>query len=279
MIALLALLFLGTLSAQEVLRNDSIIKLVRSGLSEDVIVNVVKTQPGQYSLSAEDLLSLKRAGVSEKIIAAMQNKMATGPTPAPKVPAPVAPPEATERPVQRSQLTTSGTRVEAHPTPTIPKEHGLYYQASNGLVPIEGQVISFARTGSRLSSAATFGIKSAKTNVQILGDRSAHTSGSRPVFYYRAASGTESAGGSAGDLVLVRMRVKHKRRQFEVAAGGAWRASSGISIRSQLQVTRKRIEPDLYRLAPADELKPGQYALYLFRGYDLPGFVYDFSVE
>jgi hypothetical protein len=161
----------------------------------------------------------------------------------------------------------------------VPKEHGLYYQASNGLVPIEGQVVSFARSGSRLSSAATFGIKSGKTNVQILGERSSHITGSLPVFYYRAASGTESAGGSAGDLVLVHMSVAHKRRQFEVAAGGAWRASSGISLRSQLQVVRKQIEPDLYRLTPADALKPGQYALYLFRGYELPGFVYDFSVE
>jgi len=161
----------------------------------------------------------------------------------------------------------------------LPKEHGLYYQASNGLVPIEGQVVSFARTGSLLSSAVTFSIKSRKTNVQILGNRPAHTTASRPVFYYRSAPGTESAGGSAGDLVLVRMSIKHNRRQFEIGAAGAWRASSGISIRSQLQVTRKRIEPGLYRLAPADELKPGQYALYLFRGYDLPGFVYDFSVE
>ena len=65
----------------------------------------------------------------------------------------------------------------------VPKEHGLYYQSSNGLVPIEGQVISFARTGSRLSSAATFGIKSGKTNVQILGEKSAHTTVSMPVFY------------------------------------------------------------------------------------------------
>ena len=79
--------------------------------------------------------------------------------------------------------------------------------------------------------------------------------------------------------MLVHMTVKSKRRQFEVAAGGAWRASEGISIRSQLQAARKQIEPDLYRVSPAAELKRGQYAFYLFRGYDLPGFVYDFSLE
>jgi hypothetical protein len=42
---------------------------------------------------------------------------------------------------------------------------------------------------------------------------------------------------------------------------------------------RKQIEPDLYRLDPAEGLKPGEYGLYLFRGYDLPGYVYDFTVE
>ncbi len=161
----------------------------------------------------------------------------------------------------------------------VPKEHGLYYQASKGLVPIEGQVISFARTGSLVSSAATFGIKSRKINVQILGERSTHTTDSRPVFYYRAASGSESVGGSAGDLVLVRMSKKHNRRQFEVAAGGAWRGSQGISIRSQLQVVRKQVEAGLYQLTPGENLRPGEYAFYLFRGYDLPGYVYDFSVE
>jgi hypothetical protein len=75
------------------------------------------------------------------------------------------------------------------------------------------------------------------------------------------------------------MSVKQDRRQFEIGAAGAWRASQGISIRSQLQVARKRIEADLYRLTPAEELKPGEYGLFLFRGYDLPGFIYDFSVE
>jgi hypothetical protein len=125
----------------------------------------------------------------------------------------------------------------------------------------------------------TFGIESAKVNVQILGESSPHNTSSSPVFYYRAAQATEAAGGSAGDLVLVRMDVKGKRRQFEVSARGAWRASQGISIRSQLQVMRKRTEADLYKLTPAEELTRGEYAFYLFRGYELPGFVYDFTVE
>ncbi len=256
------------------LTNDSIIKLVRAGLGEDTIISMVNTQPGKYFLGADYIIGLKLAGVSEKIITVMLNKSASAPTPPPETPA-----GATNMLDQSNQPFASRSLSVVDGNAPVPKKHGFYYQDSNKIVPIEGQVISFARSGSLLSSTATFGIKSRKINVQILGERAAHTTGTRPVFHYRAASGTESAGGSAGDLVLVRMSVSHSRRQFEVGAGGAWRASSGISIRSQLPVTRKQIEPDLYELTPDDLLKPGQYGLYLFRGYDLPGYVYDFSVE
>lgn len=160
-----------------------------------------------------------------------------------------------------------------------PREHGLFWESSTGAVPIEGQVVSFVRTGSLLASAATIGIKSAKNNVQILGKTSQHVTASKPVFYYRAAEGNVAAGGSAGDLLLVKMKRKGNRRQFEVAASGVWRASRGISLRAQLQVFRKQVEPNLYRLTPAEELEAGEYGWFLFRGYDLPGFVYDFTVE
>ena len=157
--------------------------------------------------------------------------------------------------------------------------HGLYYQQPDKLVPIEGQVVSFSRTGSLLSSTVTFGIRSKKANVQILGHTSGHVTGREPVFFYRTAAGTEAAGGSAGDLVLLKMTSKGDRRQFEMGAVGDARASSGISIRAQIQVVRKQAEADLYRLSPAQKLEPGEYAFYLFRGYNLPGFLYDFTVE
>jgi hypothetical protein len=57
--------------APQPLTNDSIIKMVNAGLGESVIISVVSTQPGKYSVGADDIIALKKAGVSEKIIAAM----------------------------------------------------------------------------------------------------------------------------------------------------------------------------------------------------------------
>jgi hypothetical protein len=71
---LFSMLIFATLFAQEPLNNDSVIKLVKSGLSEDRVASIVQTQPGNYSLGTEEIVSLRKAGVSDRIIAAMLEK-------------------------------------------------------------------------------------------------------------------------------------------------------------------------------------------------------------
>jgi hypothetical protein len=65
-------------SGQPALTNDSIIKMLKAGLGEDLIVSTVKTQPGRYSIGLDDLIALKGAGVTDKIITAMVERMAPG---------------------------------------------------------------------------------------------------------------------------------------------------------------------------------------------------------
>ena len=60
--------------AQQLLDNEAILRLVKAGLSDDVIVGMVNGQQGKYSTSADDVIALKSSGVSDKIIAAMLNK-------------------------------------------------------------------------------------------------------------------------------------------------------------------------------------------------------------
>lgn len=58
-------------SAQETLTNESILKLMKAGMSEDVILGMVNSEPGTYTVTAGAVTSLKEAGVSDKIINAM----------------------------------------------------------------------------------------------------------------------------------------------------------------------------------------------------------------
>lgn len=67
-------------SGQEVLTNDAISKLVQSGISNSLIVNIIQTQPGAYSLTPDDIVKLKQSGVSETILSAMASKTTVPPS-------------------------------------------------------------------------------------------------------------------------------------------------------------------------------------------------------
>ena len=60
--------------AQSVLNNDAVVKMLKAGLSEDIVVSTIKSQPGRYATSADDLIALKKEGVPDKIISAMIDK-------------------------------------------------------------------------------------------------------------------------------------------------------------------------------------------------------------
>lgn len=60
----------------EVLTNNTIIKMVKAKLGEDVIINKIKNSKTNFDLSTDGLISLKEASVSNTIINVMQNPQA-----------------------------------------------------------------------------------------------------------------------------------------------------------------------------------------------------------
>ena len=86
---LVFLMACGLANAQQVLNNDSIIKMVRAGLSDDVIVSMVESQSGKYSVGPDDLIALKNANVSARVINALVKKTGGGQR-APEAEAPAA---------------------------------------------------------------------------------------------------------------------------------------------------------------------------------------------
>jgi hypothetical protein len=66
-----ALVCAAALFAQQVFDNDAVIKLVKAGVSDSIVLSIVKSQPGRYSLAADDIIRLKNAGVPDLVVAAM----------------------------------------------------------------------------------------------------------------------------------------------------------------------------------------------------------------
>jgi len=158
----------------------------------------------------------------------------------------------------------------------VPHDSGLYYLTPQGLVRIEGRSVSVASSHKKLPMSGGLPVVGNQSRAEILGGHAAQIASSTPVFFYRVPAGEESTG--AGNLVLVRLRVRGKHREFTISAEAEWNASTGIPLRSQVEFNAKQVESGVFRLEPADDLNDGQYGFYLFRGRDLPGFLYDFGV-
>jgi hypothetical protein len=259
------------------LNNESIMGLVKIGFSDETIITMIEHEPGNYSLAAADVIALKQAGVSEKVIRAMLSKSAGGHAPATVAPVSQAPATATAVTGEGTTTRASSVRLELG----VPTQPGLYAVVQGGsLQRIEGRVTSFVRSGSRLASTATLGIHANRINTQIPGSHASVTVSPTPAFYYRPVA---DEGGI--DLILTLLTVKNGRRQFEVGAEGVFRKSTGVSVRHQMDFDAKQIEPGLYKIVLTHELETGQYAFYLLRGREHAsveegrGFVYCFQVE
>lgn len=109
-----------SLFAQQSMNNDAVVRMVKAGLSDDILISTVNASPGQYTTSADALIALKQSGVSERVIAAIVTKSTGGPAPAAIGPLgvsgqatqPAAP--AVQAPTQTSSATAnyaSGPRV------------------------------------------------------------------------------------------------------------------------------------------------------------------------
>ncbi len=190
---LLAFLFVSALCAQEVLNNDSIVKLVRAGLGEDTIVSIVKTQPGKFSLSAEDVISLKNAGVSEKIISAMLAKSSAAPAPLPK---------------------------DAS-APALPADVGVYWKKNGNWIQLLPEVVNW-QTGGFIKSHATLGVVKGDVNGRVYGPHSKTDMATPVEFLFRLAEGTEIT-----EYQLIHCREHSGHREFRTVTGGVFHVSGG----------------------------------------------------
>ncbi len=237
---------------------NDIVKMSQAGVHDDSIIGEFQRCDQHFQLSKNDLARLKNAGASQHLIQAM-----------------IAPPSNTgAKPAVATPPAGASAQGTKNP---LPSEPGLYLLAGQEQSKIPGQPVTFERTGSKLASGLN--VKAQHNTVQIAGAHAQTLTGSQPVFAFVPSLQQTPNGMSADDLLLISLEVNGDRRQIDIAAGGAGRAGWGVSIPHQLQVVRSEPSFGLYELTPAAPLKPGEYAVYLQRGDDLPAVLYDFSVQ
>jgi hypothetical protein len=214
-----------TLFAQQALNNDSIVKMAKAGLGDDIIVATINGSPGNYSLSADDLINLKNQGLSAKVLGAMIAKNAGGPT-ASAPPAAAAP---------------------------LVDEVGIYFKDKNGKwVEILPEIVNW-KTGGALKRFATDGIVKGDVNGHLQG-KASKTALNTPLDFLVYTQD----GVAITEYQLLHLHDSGDGREFRSMTGGVVHSSSGAQ-RDEIDFEGKKVAPRMYEVVLGPDVKMGDF--------------------
>jgi hypothetical protein len=240
------LLVCPVLLAQKQLDNNSIVTLLKGGISEDVIISTVNESRGYYDTSASGLIALKKAGASDKVIAAIVVKNAKTASEKPTIfPAPAANPAPEPKAL-----------VVVPAAPAIPVEVdsiGVYYKSKSGSwQEVNAEVVNF-KTGGVLKRLATVGVIKGDLNGLVGGMKSRLDLVGPTTFILYVPEGR-----SPGEYQLLRLHQTGEGREFRSVTGGVVHQSGG-AIRDTVEFTSKKLGPRVYQVVVPAEIGKGEY--------------------
>jgi hypothetical protein len=254
-VAALTLFGATSLTAQEVLTNDSLIALKKAGLSDSIIISKIKASQTKFDTSTKGLIALKSAGMSDQVIEAVVNAGSAAAPAAPAAPAAAAP---------------AAPATAAVAPGAAPRESILHL--------IGGKSVELAASNASLE--VNTGFFDSKSELVLRGRKAPYRiADKKPVFY---------STWSANDAPLVRLKPgsDHDDRNLKISSGSfaPFGGSIKYGVRSEDKVDMEASEKDargLYKLTPKEPLKPGEYGFVLTYGMaaGASGRVYDFGVD
>lgn len=233
LIVITALLLAGIVStqAQQTMNNDSVIELIKSGLSEDLIITTINASPGAYNTSVDGLIALKGAGVSEKVLAAIVNRASGGSVAA----------------------TAANTAVAGSNLPPGVDTVGVFYKNPNGTWhEMNVEIVNF-KTGGVMKGIVTQGLVKGDLNGNIKGPKSRLALRKPAEFILYLPEGR-----TAGEYMLLRLRPNKKEREFRAVTGGIIHSSSGAT-RDVVEFASERIAPRAYAITLSGNIGEGEY--------------------
>ena len=227
----------STCFAQQALTNDAVTRMAKAGLSDDLIIQTINSQPSNFQTSATDLVSLKQAGLSDRVIGAMLSP----------------------------HLTSAGAATAAGATSAAGNgtansmegvdEIGVYYKDRSGKwVQMAPEIINF-KSGGFLKSVATNGIVKQDQNGHLDGE-TAKLQVSKPleILIYTPE------GTAPNEYQLLKLRVSKNTREFRSSTGGVFHTSTGAT-RDSIDINPTKIAPRRYTFTLDASTAPGEYGV------------------
>lgn len=248
-----------------------VIAMSQSNLGDEVIVAKIEADQASFDLSTNEIIQLKRQGISGQVIAAM---------------------------IRSGVADTAQEMSVDSPDPMVPHPAGVYLLKGEGdkakMVRVDPQSASQMKTGNLLGYAFTGGIASMSMKVSIPGKSARVQSHTKPYFYFffdQAGQGAASAsflgstylGNSPADFTLVRLDGKKDRREAKVGKFNIGGMKTGVMDKDRVPIEYEMVRAGVYKVKAADPLEPGEYGfLYSIGGAQAGAAgarIFDFSVK
>jgi hypothetical protein len=250
--------------AQQALNNDAIIKLVKAGMSDDLIITTINAQPGNFDVSTDGLIALKTGGASDKVVSAIVLKASAAPPPAPVAPAPSPAPPA-PAPVSPAPPPPAPPAPPVAPVPPAPPVAdvpalpdgidvvGVYYQDQSGAwKPILPDIVT-AKYGGFGMGIHDMGARS--TNGHVAGVK-AQTFTTLPI----TLAVYLPEGRTIAEYRLLRFQIKSNERVFPITSSAATKDNDELD-KYAVAFSSEKIAPRVYQIVLNANLGKGEYGM------------------
>lgn len=241
-------------SRPHALTNDTILRMSKAGLDDAVILQTIQTQPAAYNTAPEDLIALKQAGVSQRVIAAMQARSAG------------------------LALHTDTEPVNVAPVAAGVDDVGVYYHDKDGQwVPLKVERVQF-KSGGWLKSTATHGIIKQDENGHVNGPKSTLILPTGVELLIYAPPGTQPE-----EYDLLRFTEHSDNREFRVKTGGVFHSETGAQ-RNEIEFHPTHLAHDMYTFTIPRDIEKGEYGVLPPGSSNVPGIanagkIFTFSIR
>lgn len=212
--------------------------MAEAGLAEDLLMQAVQRENRAFDLSADDLITLKKAKVPDSVIRAMMSGSAAA---APPKPAAAS---------GKNPLAALGAG-NAAPS-TYPTETGVYVNRGGEWAEVLPEIVNW-KTGGVLKTIGTVGIVKGDVNGLLAGANSRNSAKSPLEFVIVAPDGI-----AISEYQFIRLRPTKEGREFRTVTGGVFHSKGG-ALRDLVPFDGKKVAPRTFVVQLPSSIGQGEY--------------------
>ncbi len=220
---------------------DDVIKLSKAGLDDDVIIQKIKKQGQPFDLTTDQLIQLKSASVSSRVIQVMLDPLKGD---APQTTA--------------SSVAKGGPNGDSD----IPSDIGVYAKRQGNWVEVLPEVVNW-KSGGVMKSVATVGVVKGDVNGHLNGKHSGNKVTTPLEFLIVVPEGV-----AITEYQMLHLRQNGNNREFRTVTGGVFHVSGGAT-RDLMNFENKKVGKRQFSVVLPSSLEKGEY------GFLPPGAVTD----